>query len=317
MNRTALCLRMLQLLKARGKMQRFELATLLDTNVRNIPEFKKELEIAGYYIESTNGKHGGYRLLDKDLLPSLALDKKEVASVHSALDYLVGRGDFISMESFRLAMDKVLATTKEQGSQQPLYLAHRNKPLSQELKAMMDEALLAKEQSRSLTLSYQKLKAKTVETYTVQPYEIIYHQDAYYLVAYALERKAFRTYKFSDARMKGLRIQERRFTRDLDFKISQVLGDVGLIKDEAVELQLKIYGTAAVLYSEKSVGIELHKVLKQDVLELTTIMEGEQSILSFLLSMGSDVEIVAPIKMRKLWIAQVQKMMERGQEKRG
>ena len=53
MNRCALCLQMLRLLKARGMMSRQELADELQTNIRNLSEFRKELETAGYVIEST------------------------------------------------------------------------------------------------------------------------------------------------------------------------------------------------------------------------------------------------------------------------
>ena len=43
MNRINLCIRMLQLLKARGKMNTTQLASELEVNPRNIREFKKEL----------------------------------------------------------------------------------------------------------------------------------------------------------------------------------------------------------------------------------------------------------------------------------
>ncbi len=46
MNRTNLCIRMLQLLKARGKMNTTQLASELEVNPRNIREFKKELVLS-------------------------------------------------------------------------------------------------------------------------------------------------------------------------------------------------------------------------------------------------------------------------------
>ena len=68
MNRCALCLQMLRLLKARGMMSRQELADELQTNIRNLSEFRKELETAGYVIESTTGRYGGYRLVEEEAL---------------------------------------------------------------------------------------------------------------------------------------------------------------------------------------------------------------------------------------------------------
>ena len=70
MNRCALCIRMLQLLRARGRMQINEIARELETNPRNIREFKKELETAGYVIRQFTGKYGGYQLDEEVLFPS-------------------------------------------------------------------------------------------------------------------------------------------------------------------------------------------------------------------------------------------------------
>ena len=69
MNRTNLCIRMLQLLKARGKMNTTQLATELEVNPRNIREFKKELVLAGYNVEEVKGRYGGYILNDEYDLP--------------------------------------------------------------------------------------------------------------------------------------------------------------------------------------------------------------------------------------------------------
>ena len=43
-------------------MRKEELAKELDVNPRNIIEYRKELEAAGYDIITTSGKYGGYAL---------------------------------------------------------------------------------------------------------------------------------------------------------------------------------------------------------------------------------------------------------------
>ena len=86
MNRTNLCIRMLQLLKARGKMNTTQLATELEVNPRNIREFKKELVLAGYNVEEVKGRYGGYILNDEyDLWCnpiSLCVHKKTLNPFH-------------------------------------------------------------------------------------------------------------------------------------------------------------------------------------------------------------------------------------------
>ena len=84
MNRTNLCIRMLQLLKARGKMNTTQLASELEVNPRNIREFKKELVLAGYNVEEVKGRYGGYILNDQyDLPVTIFSDEQKDASVQS------------------------------------------------------------------------------------------------------------------------------------------------------------------------------------------------------------------------------------------
>ena len=84
MKRCAACIRMLQLLRSRGFMTREELAQELDTNVRNILEYRKELEEAGYVIEGTTGKYGGYQLKSGTLLPVAGLYEEELRSLQES-----------------------------------------------------------------------------------------------------------------------------------------------------------------------------------------------------------------------------------------
>lgn len=83
MNRTNLCIRMLQLLKARGKLNTTQLATELEVNPRNIREFKKELVLAGYNVEEVKGRYGGYILNDEyDLPVTIFTDEQKLSLIH-------------------------------------------------------------------------------------------------------------------------------------------------------------------------------------------------------------------------------------------
>ena len=56
MYKTAKRIRMLMILFTRDVVSIRELAKLLNTNPRNVPEYRKELEAAGYYIQTVEGK---------------------------------------------------------------------------------------------------------------------------------------------------------------------------------------------------------------------------------------------------------------------
>ena len=67
MNRTGKCIKMIMLLKKNKMMTAKEMSQLLDTNPRNIREYRKELEEAGFRFKITSGYNGGYELLNPDI----------------------------------------------------------------------------------------------------------------------------------------------------------------------------------------------------------------------------------------------------------
>ena len=82
MNRCALTIRMLMILRARGTKYPVStrvLAQELETNPRNIREFKKELVTAGFNIIEKKGPYGGYMLDEEQLMPVTRLTEEEMA----------------------------------------------------------------------------------------------------------------------------------------------------------------------------------------------------------------------------------------------
>ena len=88
MGKTANCLKMLQLLSSGRVYKGQELADILETNVRNIAEYRTELEQAGYFIEGIPGKYGGYHLIADRLIPSVKLTDEEQNALSSGSEYL-------------------------------------------------------------------------------------------------------------------------------------------------------------------------------------------------------------------------------------
>ena len=84
LNRTALTIRMLMILKARAIQEPIsteKLAALLETNPRNIREYRKELETAGFTIEHKKGPYGGYLLEKSALFPVPKLTRYETLAL--------------------------------------------------------------------------------------------------------------------------------------------------------------------------------------------------------------------------------------------
>lgn len=104
-----MCIKMLELLNTGRIYQISELADILDTNKRNIIEYKRELEEAGYKIISTTGKYGGYQLDKSNIFPSLKLTNDEKNSLIDGFCFLDSNVEFIASNSFKVAEAKVMS----------------------------------------------------------------------------------------------------------------------------------------------------------------------------------------------------------------
>lgn len=302
MNRTALCIQMLNLLKSRGLMTREELAGEMQTNVRNISEFRKELEIAGYAIETVSGKYGGYRLAEDTLLQVPALKDSEKRSLQEAGRYLQSHPDFRYQCDFQSALDKINAGLRDQLHISDVYIKNRG-ALNDHLQKLLDICETGIQQQREVLLTYRSMRADRFADVRIHPYEILNYQQAYYCLGYSLKAKDYRIYKFSEERMKNALISEHTFVREKDFKLSDHIGESGLIKDRIHELDLTISAEEALLIAEQPPGIHCEmEWLENKKLHLHMFMEGDVAVRMFLLSLGSHVIIHSP----KRWQTEIQ-----------
>lgn len=104
-----MCIQMLQILNSGKPYKISELAALLDTNERNIIEYRKELEEAGFYINSVPGRYGGYTIDSKNILPSIQLLPEEKDSILGAYSYIVNRTTFPKRKEFIQGMAKIFS----------------------------------------------------------------------------------------------------------------------------------------------------------------------------------------------------------------
>lgn len=188
MNRTNLCIRMLQLLKARGKMNTAQLASELEVNPRNIREFKKELVLAGYNVEEVKGRYGGYILNDQYDLPVTIFSDEQKDALVQSYKFMRTQKDFKPLSLYCDAMDKIIATSKISSNDSLHYMSNSIK-LDQKTSTMIDKTQQAINLGLCVLLSYQSLQDETPKEFEVEPYEIIHYHKSYYLIGFSLLRK--------------------------------------------------------------------------------------------------------------------------------
>lgn len=309
MNRSALCIQMLQLLKTRGFMTCDELAEELQTNRRNIAEFRKELEVAGYEIESLLGRYGGYRLSKDALLPSVGLYEDEIKAMKEAATYLQSHNDFLYGKEIQSAFTKMLSQVHHKEDVQSIYMNDEQVVISKTMKDMIAFFEVAIKDQHVIRILYRSMKEQDATVVHIHPYEILFHHGAYYCLAYSLKAKDFRIFKFSEERLKEAQVTTMKFHRETPFDSKKYIGKSGLIKDDAYAIEILIEHENALLVAEKRVGINPKiEWISPTTLRLTTIIEGKLDAIRFVLSLGKHGKLLSPPELVEEVKAQVQSL---------
>lgn len=306
MNRTSLCIKMLLLLKARGKMNTQQLADELETNPRNIREFKKELITAGYNIKEYKGRYGGYRLDETNLFPVLALSPAQKQALMEAREFMHAQG-YEKESELNEAIDKVLNSTSSALPPQRIYMDAPNLSMTDKEKDMMETMQQALKQKHCVLLTYQSRNQDHADTFLMDPYEIIHYHDAYYVLGYSHKRNDYRIYRISQERMFACVFQERKFLRDSHFHIEQYVGKISLIKGEFVRVFVRVDPEVQPQFRELYWGMDVKE--KDNVFQF--LVEDFFVFYRQLFSFADQVEIIAPDHVRQAYQAQLQLILRK------
>lgn len=311
MNRTNLCIRMLQLLKARGKMNTTQLADALEVNPRNIREFKKELVLAGYNVEEVKGRYGGYILNDQYDLPVTIFSDEEKDALVQSYKFMRTQKDFKPLTLYCDAMDKIIATSKI-SSNASLHYMSNSIELDKKISSMIDKTQQAMNHGLCVLLSYQSLKDETPIEFEVEPYEIIHYHKSYYLIGFSLLRKDYRMYRFSSERMFKCDISTRHFIHDNHFHLSNYIGEHSLIPLDLKHVIVRVYHkeNSLRLFKEKYWGNKLLPIHKEDdYTDFEFYTDDMSNLYQSLFSMMDQVKILSPDDVRETYLNRVEKII--------
>ena len=197
-SKTTLCIRMLQILNSGRIYKVSELANLLETNPRNIIEYKRELEDAGYFIVSIPGKFGGYQLDKSSIIPSLKLTEEEKKILQVASDYLNARGDFLDSSIYQKAMSKIFS------SMNTLPLVDETFIIPGFTLVMSNEELHSRYTAIETCISNKKKISidflstdNVVRTRVIHPYKLFMFNNAWFVIGYCELANDIRYFKLN------------------------------------------------------------------------------------------------------------------------
>lgn len=200
MSKTAQCVKLLRILYSRKQPVNItELAGELETNPRNIPEYVRELRLIGFDIEPVHGKYGGYVLNRDGIFPAIRLSDAEREAFMTGFEYLLARNDFMEIEDYKRAMQKVASAIVNRDSVlDETMLAHRF-PLAmpqEELEKRyfaMQQGILNK---TVVEIEYVSQKNEVTRR-NIHPYKLFMYNNAWFILAFDESKGAILYFKLN------------------------------------------------------------------------------------------------------------------------
>lgn len=309
MNRTALCIKMLMYLKANGQTNTNALAQYLDTNPRNIREFKKELVTAGYNIQEKKGRYGGYYLEEKDLFPSINLTSEEINSMSAARTFLKSHKEFDQFNSFDEASIKVINTSRGVSVENSVKVfGQPNVELSDKEKKYVKILLEARKNHQCVQLKYRNANSKRVYEVLIDPYEVLLWNNVleygYYCVAYKHNTSDIRNYRISELRMVSCELSDQTFLRDNKFILQQHIGETTIFKKKTTHVKVKVKSEDIIhdMYWGTNIKKEDENIYSFDV-------EDPYILFSQVFFQRENIEIIGPDKIREDYIESLKSIL--------
>lgn len=309
--KAAQAIKMINYLASVKKATREELANVLETNVRNITEYRKELINAGYDIGYQNGVGGGYYLDGDNILPNPRLKESEKKALLEASSYLNARYDFLNKEEFNLALGKVLNSCYvNKDIDSPMIIDRFPLVMKEdEIKYrynIISEALASK---RKIKISYMSSKNRVSE-HILHPYKIYMYNLAWFVLAFNETIHDVGYFKLN--RIEKIELLNDKYTISKTFNESNYLDQYGMKNNgEYISVSIKLKAPYAALVKERIYG-KNQQIISVD--DNTTIlkcdMQNLASIVSFVLGFGSKAEVLEPLELKEALRNELKRMVE-------
>ena len=293
-------LKMLAILRSRNKVTRKELAQELEVGIREISRYKDDLESAGVYITNIKGKYGGYILENKDYLLNLELSKEEEISLEYVQEYTKDK-NFLYYKNLKSAINKIkVASQKSNIINNKIQINDKTAKAKIEYEVERKKWLNINDgiiNNRKLIIEYTSSQGKCSKR-VIRPYALFTYYEANYCIAYCEQRKELRQFKLM--RISSINLLNEKFEK-MNFDIDSYLyNTMGLFKDELVKMKLKISYPYAKGFSEVS-WIKDEKIteyIDKGYLIYEAECYGKKHIINWIMSMGSNCEVLQPKSLR-------------------
>lgn len=271
-----------------------ELAAYLEVSTRTIYRDIDSLSGAGIPIYAETGRNGGIYLMDHFVLDKAVLSKEEKEEMLFTLQSLSATGGVLKQEV--LSKLSALFQVSQPSWFEVDFSRWGNHEQDHVVFDQLKQGIL---QHQVLQITYVSTNGTTT-TRKIQPYKLQYKSHAWYVKAYCMKANAVRIFKCS--RIVSITVLNEFFTSceyEEDIQPAPVMTDIKL--NFPITQAYRVYDE-----------FHVSEITKTDAhLHVETRLPLDAWIIVYLLSFGTEVDVIAPEELKQAYIKEIKKLYEK------
>lgn len=276
-----------------GQVTAADLAEKLEVSVRTIYRDIDVLSGAGIPVYAEQGRGGGIGLLDDFVLEKAVLSAQEKQEILAALQSMSALWQ--QTDSHVLQKLSALFATKTESWLEVDFSRWGSERQDQEKFTLLKWAILHR---RVVEITYVGSRGQR-GIRRIEPLKLLYKSSAWYVQAFCQEKQDFRVFKIN--RILTCTLLEQIFT------VKQMSAQARA--QQSSQRQVVLRFTAAVSYRVyDEFAPEQVRILEDGSLLAAAEMPYDRWLIGYILSFGTDVEIIEPQDLRQAVVQQVEKI---------
>lgn len=298
-------LRLLMILKSKGRVKSKELADALGVSERMIRKYISDLYEAGMVIESIPGPTGGYELVGYEYLLNLNITDEEM----TAFRLLAKNYNNPHIKSLRdkMSIQRDLNTKYNDFSSNIIL---NSKVANLQLQNTIEQDLyIGIVFSKKVKVNYTSLTSGNSER-TIHPYKIIMRNNIKYIICFCENRERILTLKL--VRFSKVEVLDDKFVMPEKSEIEALMKDqLGVMGEDDIKVKLHIkkpfsYTVKERIYASNQVIIDND----DESIIFKASFRGKEDVIRWILSMKNYVTVLEPESLRDEIKNELEKMLE-------
>ncbi len=310
MNRIDRLVATVLLLQSRRLIRALDIAEHFEISIRTVYRDLHALEEAGVPLSAEAGE--GYSLVPGYHLPPVMFTQEEASALFIGGEFVERLTDASLQKHVQSALLKIRAVLPADKQDylerlQATTAIHIRPPMLQA--GFRDGALATIQQAlvqrRVLAMAYFSNHRDSLTQRQVEPLGLLYYSEHWHLIAYCRLRQDYRDFRTD--RIKTLRPSEEIFAEHKKFSLKQYLRDFNRL-DHPQEVQVKFKPEAARWVRERNHFGFVEETACDDGVLMTFLVPAVEVMVGWLLSFGTNVEIISPPTLRQMLAEKAQQL---------